>query len=293
MKEPPVAIEGLNIIGETINDSVPSTNKLFEANDIDGLLEIARMQEERGATYIDVNVGSRSPEFMADLVRRIQQVTTRPLSIDTPDPALARAGLDAYDADRAGGAKPVVNSISALRPEMFDLLSVQRFKPILLASEQVVEGRKQPCHTAEETVAAAKFLLHKFRDEFDGVNDDAIIDPGIAPIGTDSEGNFHRLMAAMKLMHDDSDFDGCHYSVGLSNFTVMLPSKRPDGMAVKSALESAFLTKAMPLGLDMVIGSVKRKYERLPEDHPAVKCLDEVLAADGFEVLMKVREFYA
>jgi hypothetical protein len=43
----------------------------------------------------------------------------------------------------------------------------------------------------------------------------------------------------------------------------------------------------------MVIGSVKRKYEILPDDHPAMTCLDEVLAADGFEVLMKVREFYA
>lgn len=288
-----MAIEGLKIIGETINDSVPSTNKLFEANDIDGLLELARMQDERGATYIDVNVGPRSPEFMANLVGKVQQVTTKPLSIDTPDPVLARAGLEAYDADRAGGQKPVLNSISALRPEMFDLLNVQRFKPILLVSEQVLNGKNQPCHTPEETLAAAKFLLHKFRDEFDGVNDDAIIDPGIAPIGTDSEGNFQRLMAAMKMMHEDSDFDGCHYSVGLSNFTVMLPSKRPDGMAVKSALESAFLTKAMPLGLDMVIGSVKRKYERLDADHPAMKCLDDALAADGFEVLMKVREFYA
>ena len=52
-----MAIKGLTIIGETINDSVPSTNKLFEADDIDGLLELARMQDEKGAAYIDVNVG--------------------------------------------------------------------------------------------------------------------------------------------------------------------------------------------------------------------------------------------
>lgn len=288
-----MGIPALTIIGETINDSVPSTNKLFEAGDIDGLLELARMQDERGAGYIDVNVGSRSPEFMTDLVAKIQEVTSKPLSIDSPDLELARAGLEAYDPAKAGGQKPVLNSISSLRLPMFELTRAQPFKPILLVSEHVVDGQNRACHTPEETLAAAKFLLAKFRDEYGGTNGDAIIDPGIAPIGTDSEGNFKRLMGAMQLMHDDGDFDGCHYSVGLSNFTVMLPSKRPDGMAVKSALESAFLTKAMPLGLDMVIGSVKRKYELLPEDHPAMKCLDEVLAADGFDVLMKVREFYA
>ncbi len=110
-----MAIPGLTIIGESINDSVPSTHKLFDANDVPGLLELARTQDEKGAAFIDVNVGPRSPEFMADLVRRIQSVTAKPLSIDTPDPAIARAGLQAYDAARAGGRKPVLNSISPLR----------------------------------------------------------------------------------------------------------------------------------------------------------------------------------
>ena len=44
-----MAIAGLTIIGETINDSVPSTKKLFDAGDIAGLLELARFQDEKGA----------------------------------------------------------------------------------------------------------------------------------------------------------------------------------------------------------------------------------------------------
>ena len=52
-------LSGLTIIGETINDSVPSTKKLFDAGDIDGILELARSQDEKGAAYIDVNVGPR------------------------------------------------------------------------------------------------------------------------------------------------------------------------------------------------------------------------------------------
>ena len=67
-----MAIEGLKIIGESINDSVPSTHKLFEEGDVEGLLALARMQDERGAAYIDVNVGARAPGL--------------PISPSPPDP---------------------------------------------------------------------------------------------------------------------------------------------------------------------------------------------------------------
>ncbi len=286
-------LPGLTIIGETINDSVPSTKKLFDAGDIPGILEIAKMQDEKGAAYIDVNVGPRPPEFMAEMVAKIQGVTAKPLSIDTPDPAIAEAGLKAYNLARAGGKKPIINSISALRAGMFDLYKIQPFKPILLVSENVVEGRSKPCHTAQETFEAAHQLVKTFLARCPGTtNDDYIIDPGIAPIGSDSEGNLHRLIAAMELIRNDKTFAGFHASVGLSNFTVMLPAKRPDGSPVKGPLESAFLAKAMPLGLDMVIGSVKRNYEKLAPDHPAMICLEECLKLKGFDVLMRVREFY-
>jgi hypothetical protein len=79
----------------------------------------------------------------------------------------------------------------------------------------------------------------------------------------------------------------------LSNFTVMLPPKTADGSPVKSSLESAFLTKAMPLGLDMVIGSVRRKYAILEPDHPAMQCLEDCLTKGGFESIMRVRDFYS
>ena len=289
-----MAILGLKIIGESINDSVPSTHELFEAGDIEGIVQLARFQDERGAAYIDVNVGPRPPEFMADLVKRIQAATAKPLSIDTPDAGIAKAGLEAYDQDRAGGQKPILNSISPLRVEMFDLCRVQPFRPILLISEQVVEGKPGPCRTAAETCAAAGFLRDAARAPGrEMANDDLIFDPGIAPVGTDAEGNLKRLVAAMEMIHADGDFDGVHVSVGLSNFTVMLPPKRADGSPLKGPLESAFLTKTMPLGLDMIVGSVKRKYELLPPDHPAMICLEEVLKAEGFDAIMRVRDFYA
>jgi cobalamin-dependent methionine synthase I len=286
-----MAITALSIIGETINDSVPSTKKLFDAEDIAGLLELARFQDQQGAAYIDVNVGPRSPQFMADMVHKIQGVTGKPLSIDTPDPEIARAGLAAYDPALAGGQPPILNSISALRREMFELVKVRPFRPILLVSEQVIDGRSRPCRTAEETYAAAQFLVGEARAHGIAVAD-CIIDPGIAPIGSDCEGNLQRLMTAVEKIHGDPAFAGIHMSVGLSNFTVMLPAKRADGSPLKGPLESAFLTKAMPLGLDMVIGSVRRNYQLLAPDHPAMICLEDCLKAGGMESIMRVREFY-
>jgi len=289
-----MAIEGLTLIGESINDSVPSTRRLFEAGDLDGVVELARFQAERGAHYIDVNIGSREPALMAELVRRIQQVTDRPLAIDTPDVDIARAGLEAYDPECAGGETPILNSITLARTEMFELYGLRPFRPILLVSEHMVDGQARPCRTAEESLAAAEQLVRQFRDQCAGAsNDQCIIDPGIFPLGSDSEGQIHRLFGTLKAMRDREDLRGVHVSVGLSNFTVMLPSKRQDGSPVKSALENAFLTRAMPLGLDMIIGSVRRRYELLPEGHPALECLDECLKLSGFDVLMRVREFYA
>jgi len=288
-----MAIPGLAIIGESINDSVPATRKLFDAHDVDGLLELARWQDAGGAAYIDVNVGARPPRFMADLVRKIQDVTARPLAIDTPDIELARAGLGAYDPGRTGGKKPILNSITPLRTGMFDLYRLQPFRPILLVSEHVVDGQSRPCRTAEETHQAARVLLACFLETCPGSTaDDCIFDPGIAPIGSYTEGNLRRLLRALELIHADPALAGAHASVGLSNFTVMLPPKRADGSPLKGPLESAFLTKAMPLGLDMVIGSVKRAYALLPPDHPAMLCLEDCLKLEGFEVLMRVRDFY-
>ncbi len=290
-----MAVPGLTIIGESINDSVPSTRKFFDEGDVPGLLELARGQDERGAAWIEVNVGSRPPEFMADLVRRIQSVTAKPLSIDTPDPAIAEAGLRAYDPGRTGGRRPILNSISPLRTGMFDLYAVQPFIPILMASERLDPGAgcANANRTAEETRRTARALLEEARRRIPGLaNDQVIIDPGIAPLGSDCEGQLRRVLEALALIHGDPDFAGVHLSVGLSNFTVMLPSKTKSGAPVKGPLESAFLTLAMPRGLDTIIGSTVRKYEILAAGHPALCCLEDILKLEGVETLMRLKAFY-
>jgi len=232
---------------------------------------------------------------MADLVCKIQSVTAKPLSIDTPDPVLARAALEAYDPERADGRKPILNSVSPLRLDMFDLWLVRPFVPILLASERFEPGAAcaSANRTSEETWRAARALLEEAKRRIPGfTNDQAIVDPGISPLGTDCEGGLKRVLGTLALIRDDPFFAGVHASVGLSNFTVMLPSKRADGSPVKGPLESAFLTLAMPLGLDTIIGSTVRKYELLAPGHPALACLEDILGLEGYDTLVRLKEYY-
>jgi 5-methyltetrahydrofolate--homocysteine methyltransferase len=175
---------------------------------------------------------------------------------------------------------------------MFDLMKIMPFKPILLVTERNENGVGQPNHTADQTYATAQQMIAEAKKHGIPVSD-CIIDAGISPIGADSDGQFQRLMKSIRMIHDDPQFAGVHMSVGLSNFTVMLPPKRADGTPTKGPLESAFLTMAMPLGMDHVIGSVKRNYELLTPDHPAMQCLTDCLKLEGFDVIMRVQEFYA
>jgi cobalamin-dependent methionine synthase I len=290
-----MSLKGLTLIGESINDSVPSTHELFEKNDITGIVELAKSQAEAGAAYIDVNIGLRSPGFMADIVKKIQEHISLPLSIDTPDPEIAAAGLEAYNPERAGKRKPILNSISQARLQMFDIYKKQPFIPILLLTDGIEQnGDIKMNKTTEETYTTAKVMMDIAREHIKNVNNsELILDPGIMPIGSDSEGNFKRVVNTIKLISQDDDLKGANISVGLSNFTVMLPSKRADGSPVKGPLESAFLTMAMPMGLNTIIGSVKRKYALLLEDNPALQCLKDVLNLDGFDVITRVMSYYS
>jgi cobalamin-dependent methionine synthase I len=290
-----MSIPGLTIIGESINDSVPSTHTLFEENNVDSIVDLARVQAEKGAAYIDVNVGSRSPGFMAEVVKKIQERISLPLSIDTPDLDIAAAGLEAYDAERAGNQKPILNSISEARLELFDLYTTQPFIPILLVTEGLDNfGEIVMNTTADQIHATAKSMVGIARKRMDYIrNNQIILDPGIMPIGSDSKGDLRRLINAMGLIHHDNDLTGVNMSVGLSNFTAMLPSKRGDGSPVKSPLESAFLTMAMPLGLTTIIGSVNRKYSLLTDDDPAMQCLRDVLKLEGVDIIMRVMMYFS
>ncbi|MCP4727160.1 MAG: dihydropteroate synthase [bacterium] len=284
----------LRIIAEKINDSVPGTHKLFEADDFEGIVNLAIVQANEGAAYIDVNIGPRSPELMAKLVRRIQEVVSVPLCIDSPDFEIQKAGLEAYDREKAGGQMPLLNSISELRMEFIELAKIEEVKFIILCTESSVNGELKTNETGEEIFAAGLRVSAAIKKKCAYItNDDLFFDPGMGPLGADMSGTTKATIDAVKLIHESEDLRGCHMSVGLSNFSVQLPSRTASGDLVKTPLESAFLTLTNPQGMDHVIGSTKKKYKSLEDNHPALLTVQEVLKLEGFDRIMKVQEFYS
>ena len=289
-----VADLNLKIIAEKINDSVPGTHKLFEADDFDGLVALAKLQADQGASYIDVNIGPRSPMLMTKLVKAIQNVVSVPLCIDSPDIEIQKAGLSAYDPKKAGGAIPLVNSISELRMNFVELSKIQPVKFIVLCTESSVDGNLKPNETGEEIFAAGLRVSKVLKEKCSYLtNNDLFFDPGMGPLGADMNGATNATIDAVKLIHESEDLQGCHMSVGLSNFSVQLPSRTAGGALVKTPLESAFLTLTNPIGMDHVIGSTKKKYRTLEDGHPALETVKDILKLEGFDRLMRIQEFYS
>jgi cobalamin-dependent methionine synthase I len=284
----------LRIIAEKINDSVPSTHTLFENDDFDGLVALAKSQADQGATYIDVNIGPRNPELMTKLVKAIQDIVTVPLCIDSPDLEIQKAGLSAYDPNKAGGQKPLMNSISELRMEFIDLAKIQPIKFLVLCTESSKDGKLKPNETGDEIFAAGLKVSRVLKEQCAYLtNDDLFFDPGMGPLGADMNGITNATIDAVKLIHGAEELKGCHMSVGLSNFSVQLPSRTSAGDLVKTPLESAFLTLTNPIGMDHVIGSTKKKYRNLEDNHPALQTVKDILELEGFDRLMRIQEFYS
>ena len=288
-------VEGLSIIGESINDSIPKVNALFDARDFVGIQETALFQQQQLAWAIDINVGRRPPAFMAEVVAAVQESVSIPVAIDTPDIETARAGLSAYDCQKAGGRLPVLNSIAPGRTDMFSLYGENPFVAILLASERRGDGNDRGSAvknaTARETYATAEDLLalaarHGIPPHH------CLIDVGIGPVAVDTDNATRRTFESIDLIGSSLLSGGAGLVLGLSNFTHMLPYKRPsDGFPVRSLLESAVITMLLPRGLSTIIGSVRRKYMMLDDDHPAMRFLETILAGEGYDTVYTVQQF--
>ncbi|MEA1987555.1 MAG: dihydropteroate synthase, partial [Candidatus Marinimicrobia bacterium] len=282
MKKQYKPIENLTIIGESINDSIPSTNKLFEENDFEGIKKVAEKQVKINVKYLDVNVGMHDTIFFSKVIKEIQSAVDLPLSLDSPSFELQKIGLETYNKEIANNKKPILNSISELRLDFFDLYKIQPFIPILILNEREQNGEKAQNKSELEIYETAKRLVKKAR-EYNIPNDEIVLDPGVVPIGVDFENKTKMTLKAMELIHNDDYFKDIHFSVGLSNFSNMLPKR--------TVLESAFITLAKPFGLDFIIGNSKKKYRILDENNPALKAVMEAIESDGYDSLAIIQEF--
>lgn len=289
----------IRIIGERINPGFKSTKALFDHQDIAGIQALAVKQAEAGASWLNVNIGAQAltdPGWMATVIRAIQEVTPVPISFDFPSKKVQEVCLKSYDAAKAGGALPIVNSITEQRWDLMELYGPYRFKVILMASERmedvggtmVAKGNK----TADEIYATARRCALRLMKDFGMPADDIFIDMSVSAIIADTERLNRSTIDAIRMIHEDPDIQGLHMMGGLSNIGQQMPPKAADGADLKHSLENAFLTLTVPHGFDTVLGTPWRVYSPLPQDHYVLQAYRNFLEQTGTNALRAVRKFY-
>jgi len=185
------------------------------------LQALARQQAAAGAAYLDVNVDEFSTDIeervrlMQWTVKTVQAAVSTPISIDSSNVAILRAGLETCDPARG---RPMVNSVSLERAEAIDLAAA--YKAVVIAS---AAGEKDlPC-TVEERLANLARLIPRLESKgFD--LPDIHVDPLVFPISTDGENGkrFLNTVAAIRRQYGS----GIHIVAGLSNVSFGMPNRK-------------------------------------------------------------------
>ncbi len=295
-----MSLPKLTIIGERINPGFVSSKALLDKENLKGLQELAVSQVQKGARYLTINVGEKAtatPGFLVKLIEAVQAVVDVPLSFDYPHESVQELCLKTYDPAKARGRKPIVNSVTELRLDMLerlkDLLKIQPFRLVLMASERLEHGHAQPNRTADEIAQTAKRLVRRvLTDGYRLTPDDLLIDVSLCPLASDTDGQTRRAIEAIRLIGSDPELRGVHQMVGLSNLGIMLPKLALDGSRLSVKLESAFLTLTMSNGLDTILGTPGRDYQLLSEDDFVFRGFKEAINLDGFETILRLQQLY-
>jgi 5-methyltetrahydrofolate--homocysteine methyltransferase len=268
---------------------------MFETSDIEAIQALAVKQADAGASYLNVNVGARAltdSAFLTDVIRAIQAVVSLPLSFDVPSVGAHELCLEVYDAAKAGGARPIINSITEHRWEAMRLYRARPFRVIVMASERVEAGVALNNKTATDIAATAKRSAQRLQAEYGLALDDIFIDLSVSAVIADTEGLNRATLDAVTLIGADPELAGLHMMGGLSNIGQQLPPKAADGSDLRHGLENAFLTLAVSHGFDTVLGTPWRDYAPLPEDDYVLTAYRHFLTQTGSNALRAVRKFY-
>jgi len=285
----------LTIIGDRINPGFKSTRALLDARDLAGVQALAVRQVEAGAAALDVTIGPRAsedPAFLVEVIRAIQAAVEVPLCFDYPDAAIQKICLEAYDQDKARGRKPIVNSLAETRWEMTELAKIRPFTAILMASERLEDGVGRPNKSSAEIAGTAKRAALRLVREHGFAMDDIIVDVTVSALVVDTAGQNRAALEAIRAIGGDPELKGIHISGGMTNIAQQLPPKAADGSDLKRQLERAFVTVAMPLGLDTVLATPWHEFAPLPDDNFVLGIFKEILPLSGTDVLRQVRKLY-
>jgi len=228
------------IIGEKINGFIPKTLAAIEAKDADYIKEIARKQEENGATYLDICAGVSSDkelDTMKWLIDLAQEASDLPLCLDSSAPAILVETLPL--ANKPG----LLNSVSLEEEDgvskcdvIFPVIADTTWNVVALTID--TDGIPDP---AEGKAAVARRIINQAAS-FGIAQDRIFIDSVVTTLAT-KQDSLINFTESMKLIHEE--FPKVHFTSGLSNISF--------GMPFRKVINMQFLSLCMAAGMDSAI----------------------------------------
>ena len=210
--------------------------------------EIER-QTSNSASYLDINVDEYSYkiedqiEAMRWLVDIVKEYAKIPVSIDSSNPEINKAGLDQYD----NHMRPMVNSLSLERKDLVEAIVEFDAQVVVSAASEssMPEDSNERIENLKNLIdySTSKGLLLK----------DLFIDPLIFPISVSSSYGTDALEAISKIKNE---WPEVNITGGMSNVSFGLPKRR--------LVNDVFISLAIDAGANSgIINPVESKIDRI------------------------------
>ncbi|GAB4496648.1 MAG: methyltetrahydrofolate cobalamin methyltransferase [Anaerolineales bacterium] len=220
------------IIGEKLNPTgIKKLGQALVERNMDYVKHLAKRQVDWGADVLDVNVGHpqiEEAEVMPLVVEAVQSVVDVPLCIDSNEPKILEAGLNAIK-----GGKPLVNSVNGEEKQLAAVLPIVKARGAAVIGLTIADEGIPP--TAEGRLAAAAKVIERAAKIGIPI-EDIIIDPLVMTVGHDSKAAMVTLKA-IELIRNEF---GVNISLGASNVSFGLPDRH--------SVNAAMLSIAMQTG---------------------------------------------
>lgn len=221
------------IIGEKINGAIPSVAKAIAEKDADLIRNLAKIQADAGANFIDVCAStdvSIEVETLKWLTGLVQEVTDTPIAIDSPH---AQAIVEAIPFCKQPG---LINSVSGEGDKIdviFPVIADTKWECVALLCDD--SGIPK---TAQKRLDVFAHIM-KRAEEFKIAPSRLHIDPLVEMLCT-SEDGINMIVDVIKEIK--ARYPEIHVTGGLSNVSFNLPARR--------LVNQAFTVLMMSAGMD-------------------------------------------
>lgn len=224
------------VLGEKLNSSIPSVLEIFQRGDEREIAQLCRLQEDKGADYLDINTALADDEIsmMKKIIVIARENTSCGIMLDSSDPQIIIAAAEEVENERP----LILNSITLDERHELIALAASRSAGIVALPIDSENGIPE---TAEERFENARKLISLLGEN--GVAQDKIfIDVIIETLAVNGEAAMCAVNTARKIR---TEYPGVHLTCGLSNISFGLPKRININAAMIPALACAGLDSAI------------------------------------------------